>query len=1191
MKTCVLDPALKKRSRSFSTRRKFYFMICQMPANATHFRIYLLHHCDQLFWSFLICHLFKEISFIKSTSQSCHQFVWYLLMTLVNPTARILTNHRPSTCQVRGGATNSEMGNTDTKLNFRKAVVQLTTKTQVLNDRWEQAQMQCTVVKFSAPLICLSTKWNPMCPVLSQSYSPFTTNRKFDCIESMLKKILMCFDTVCAQLCVSPKQRSTAIHEKFSHFISAHWQTHSPAHTQTLIFASSTNQNIQTTLPPHHQDKLPLSEVWTSINRGTVSKGIRDIILAQIHNDSYSQARATRHCHQPPAGTAQKFDQLWKTCFRKISEVTRGPPVKLEDFVFAACGSRRRGFLVAVLVRERQQCTGHIHVDPRRWDQSAARRVALEPRHIMLQSCRETRTSCRERLPDSHRTTNRYSLVVHPRVNIMTEINTHNWGNCQWHVKCVLEMNCVVGVSCASENNQQSLCVQQSEMRLSWFVAVLNCVRLLTRILPYIFEDPDWRGFFWSTLPGQSLDEEVDVSCIKFEAEMHNRNAMLPVWFRFVESEIPFWQKLYFAEWQSSTCPVTHQFSVGKWIASRTRLQGNVHHTKGAESNAKVFLTFCTFIWFIFLQDLMFCPDFTVSSNKKSGPVSCVFVPSQFSFLTVVQLEEFGLSLGCKRKVECNFNKAQKKKLQFEQHTSFPFCFSVQPGIFSSPANLERLEISHSGQPRGHADDRQLWVHLGGGSRVRSLPSHEPSLRPAPDGDPQADHDLLLRNHVPATSRYVNWRKERDRVLSWKTKIMKHLLMPFLPDWQSKNQMRTHGLKQFTKKQKTKFKKTDKKENVRDCCERFAAVRGKKENWNFSCKMTFLAFGGKYANAQPFTLRSWQQVNAVCHFFQLIVTSATGLKHQCCNWEGRGWKLTLFCTEIAASKEQFSSSWCTHTAEPVDRVFYVNGEPSRAADLHVPAERRVRVRSGRVRRPLQPPHVLRSQGTARGSRSAGEYIIKWKFMSFVANPYSVLWCFLRQHVSTRVAHLSHKPYWAKKPRCWTLELATSSLLHTRRKNCFEKEDDPICGRLDHNTRKKYLHWQDKPPSNEMKIAMRILPVFQVLCVTLDNDPSTTPAPDGAANAPAEQTSDVSFMSLGLSHSRVVSPSQRSQNTCSVVFSLWPLPVLLTEKESKGHKLLENNKSIAISEKQLFTKKGTLELTHSFVDNLEWSCNL
>ncbi|XP_062304961.1 protein HID1 isoform X2 [Osmerus eperlanus] len=31
---------------------------------------------------------------------------------------------------------------------------------------------------------------------------------------------------------------------------------------------------------------------------------------------------------------------------------------------------------------------------------------------------------------------------------------------------------------------------------------VLNCSRMLTRILPYIFEDQDWRGFFWSTVPG-----------------------------------------------------------------------------------------------------------------------------------------------------------------------------------------------------------------------------------------------------------------------------------------------------------------------------------------------------------------------------------------------------------------------------------------------------------------------------------------------------------------------------------------------------------------------------------------------------------------------------------------------------------------------------------------------------------------
>uniref|UniRef100_A0A7N6BKY8 HID1 domain containing b n=1 Tax=Anabas testudineus TaxID=64144 RepID=A0A7N6BKY8_ANATE len=42
---------------------------------------------------------------------------------------------------------------------------------------------------------------------------------------------------------------------------------------------------------------------------------------------------------------------------------------------------------------------------------------------------------------------------------------------------------------------------------------ILNCTRILTRILPYIFEDQDWRGFFWSTVPGagrSGLDDDDD---------------------------------------------------------------------------------------------------------------------------------------------------------------------------------------------------------------------------------------------------------------------------------------------------------------------------------------------------------------------------------------------------------------------------------------------------------------------------------------------------------------------------------------------------------------------------------------------------------------------------------------------------------------------------------------------------------
>ena len=28
-------------------------------------------------------------------------------------------------------------------------------------------------------------------------------------------------------------------------------------------------------------------------------------------------------------------------------------------------------------------------------------------------------------------------------------------------------------------------------------IGVLNSARLLTRIIPYIFEEPEWRNFFW----------------------------------------------------------------------------------------------------------------------------------------------------------------------------------------------------------------------------------------------------------------------------------------------------------------------------------------------------------------------------------------------------------------------------------------------------------------------------------------------------------------------------------------------------------------------------------------------------------------------------------------------------------------------------------------------------------------------
>lgn len=42
--------------------------------------------------------------------------------------------------------------------------------------------------------------------------------------------------------------------------------------------------------------------------------------------------------------------------------------------------------------------------------------------------------------------------------------------------------------------------------------AVLNCVRLLTRIIPYIFEDSEWKDFFWSSLPGNEKDDSTPLA-------------------------------------------------------------------------------------------------------------------------------------------------------------------------------------------------------------------------------------------------------------------------------------------------------------------------------------------------------------------------------------------------------------------------------------------------------------------------------------------------------------------------------------------------------------------------------------------------------------------------------------------------------------------------------------------------------
>ncbi|CAJ1081467.1 protein HID1-like [Xyrichtys novacula] len=58
---------------------------------------------------------------------------------------------------------------------------------------------------------------------------------------------------------------------------------------------------------------------------------------------------------------------------------------------------------------------------------------------------------------------------------------------------------------------------------------ILNCTRLLTRILPYIFEDADWRGFFWSTVPGAGRAGRMDEDGSSDEARPLAESLLLAV--------------------------------------------------------------------------------------------------------------------------------------------------------------------------------------------------------------------------------------------------------------------------------------------------------------------------------------------------------------------------------------------------------------------------------------------------------------------------------------------------------------------------------------------------------------------------------------------------------------------------------------------------------------------------------------
>ncbi|XP_033222118.1 protein HID1 isoform X3 [Belonocnema kinseyi] len=88
-----------------------------------------------------------------------------------------------------------------------------------------------------------------------------------------------------------------------------------------------------------------------------------------------------------------------------------------------------------------------------------------------------------------------FTLIPASEIRVLREEAPLNLGNLCY--KAVEKLVKAVDCSCRTQGEHQT---------------VLNCCRLLTRVLPYIFEDPDWKGFFWESLPGKEDDQSMPLA-------------------------------------------------------------------------------------------------------------------------------------------------------------------------------------------------------------------------------------------------------------------------------------------------------------------------------------------------------------------------------------------------------------------------------------------------------------------------------------------------------------------------------------------------------------------------------------------------------------------------------------------------------------------------------------------------------
>ncbi|KAJ8722319.1 hypothetical protein PYW08_004721 [Mythimna loreyi] len=88
-----------------------------------------------------------------------------------------------------------------------------------------------------------------------------------------------------------------------------------------------------------------------------------------------------------------------------------------------------------------------------------------------------------------------FALVPGAEIRALREESPNNLATLVY--KAVEKLVKMVDSSCRTQREQQ---------------IALNCARLLTRVLPYMLEEPEWHGFFWSSLPAAAENESVPLA-------------------------------------------------------------------------------------------------------------------------------------------------------------------------------------------------------------------------------------------------------------------------------------------------------------------------------------------------------------------------------------------------------------------------------------------------------------------------------------------------------------------------------------------------------------------------------------------------------------------------------------------------------------------------------------------------------